>query len=302
MKLTVRDWFRRKSQVVTVEPRIPQDRFPLHDHEFGEVVIVTSGNGWHLWNEEPQFITGGEVFYIRPQDRHAFEQVSDLHLTNFLYRPSERLLGLDRIQQLLGNPEGNNRWQLTDDTLHQLEPLIAQLTCEARSDDPCSDILAESLFIQLAVALWRHRFPIDCDHLPARSRFGHVLAYLRHHCTADVNIDDVAHRSGYSVRTFARTFREVTGTTPHNYVVQLRISRAKRAIRMTSDSITEIAFASGFHDSNYFSACFSKMTGLTPSEYRRRVQEDDLRPHAPRASPEGGQGAELNSNVPAATR
>jgi AraC family L-rhamnose operon transcriptional activator RhaR len=187
------------------------------------------------------------------------------------------LLGLDRIQQLLGNPEGNNRWQLTDDTLRQLEPLITQLTREARSDDPCSDILAESLFIQLAVALWRHRFPIDCDHLPARSRFGHVLAYLRHHCTADVNIDDVAHRSGYSVRTFARTFREVTGTTPHNYVVQLRISHAKRAIRMTSDSITEIAFASGFHDSNYFSACFSKMTGLTPSEYRRQVQEEDLR-------------------------
>src|ERR1041385_1255445 len=60
MKLTVRDWFRRKSQVVTVEPRIPQARFPLHDHEFGEVVIVASGNGWHLWNEEPQFITGGE--------------------------------------------------------------------------------------------------------------------------------------------------------------------------------------------------------------------------------------------------
>jgi AraC-like DNA-binding protein len=272
MKLAVRDWFRRRSQVVTVEPRIPQDRFPVHDHEFGEVVIVASGNGWHVWNDEPQFITGGEVFYIRPQDRHSFEQVSDLYLTNFLYRPSERFLSPDRIQQLLENPEGHNRWQLTHDALHQLEPLITQLTREARSDDPHSDVLAESLFVQLAVALWRQRIPIESDRLPARSQLAHVLAYLRHHCTADVDIEEVAHGSGYSLRTFARTFRDVTGTTPHNYLVQLRISHAKRAIRATNDSITEIAFASGFHDSNYFSSCFSKMTGLSPSEYRRQVQ------------------------------
>ncbi|HSR98920.1 MAG TPA: helix-turn-helix domain-containing protein [Kofleriaceae bacterium] len=272
MKLVARDWFRRRSQVVSVEPRMPQDRFPLHDHEFGEVVIVTSGHGWHVWNDEPQFITGGEVFYVRPQDRHSFEEVSDLHLTNVLYRPSERFLGPERIVDLLESPDGHNRWQLTDVTLREIEPLIAQLTREARSDDPHSDILAESLFVQLAVALWRHRIPIDCDHLPPRSRFGHVLAYLRHHCTADLNIEEVAHRSGYSLRTFGRTFREVTGMTPHSYLVQLRICHAKRAMQTTEDSITEIAFASGFHDSNYFSSCFSKLTGLSPSEYRRQVQ------------------------------
>jgi AraC-like DNA-binding protein len=278
MKLAVRDWFRRRSQAVTVEPRAPQDRFPVHDHEFGEVVIVMSGNGWHVWNDEPQFITCGEVFYLRPQDRHAFEQVSDLHLTNFLYRPSERFLGPDRIQHLLENPEGHHRWQLTGDALRQLEPLITELTREARSDDPHSDVLAESLFIQLAVALCRHRIPIDCDNLPARCGFGHVLAYLRHHCTTDLSVENVAHRSGYSLRTFTRAFRELTGTTPHNYLVQLRIGHAKRAIRTTSDSITEIAFASGFHDSNYFSSCFSKLTGLSPSEYRRQALDQRRKP------------------------
>src|ERR1041384_1784888 len=183
MKLAVRDWFRRRSQAVPVEPRAPQDRLPLHDHEFGEVVIVRSGNGWRVWKDEPQFITSGEVFYLRPQDRHAFEQVSDLHLTNLLYRPSERFLGPDRIQHLLENPEGHHRWQLTDGALRKLEPLIAQLTREGRSDDPHSDLLAESLFIQLAVALCRHRIPIDCDSLPERGDYNgavqHYQEYLR---------------------------------------------------------------------------------------------------------------------------
>jgi AraC family L-rhamnose operon transcriptional activator RhaR len=269
----MRDWFRRRTQTVTVEPRIPQDRFPVHDHEFGEIVIVVSGNGWHLWNDESQFITGGEVFYVRPEDHHAFEQVSDLTLINFLYQPGARFLGPDGVQCLLENPDGRRRWQLTDDAMRQIEPLIAQLTREVRSDDPYSDVAAESLFIQLAVALRRHRSPIACDSLPARGRFGHVLAYLRHHCTSDLDVEEVAHRSGYSLRTFTRAFREATSTTPHNYLVQLRIEHAKRAIRTTTDSITEIAFASGFHDSNYFSSCFSKMTGLSPSEYRRQVHE-----------------------------
>jgi AraC family L-rhamnose operon transcriptional activator RhaR len=271
-KLSARDWFRRRSQAVTVEPRTPQDRFPEHDHEFGEVVIVISGNGWHIWNDEPQLITSGEVFYIRPEDRHAFEQVHDLHLTNVLYRPSERLLTRDRIHNLLENPEGRRRWQLTEGSLHELEPLIAELTEEVRSDDPHADIMAESLFIQLAVALWRHRIPIDCDDLHTPVPFGRVLSYLRRHCTSDLDLEEVARRSGLSLRTFTRMFREATATTPHSYLVQLRIGCAMRAIRTTSDSITDIAFASGFNDSNYFSSCFSKMTGCSPSEYRRRAQ------------------------------
>jgi len=271
MKLAVRDWFRRESQSVAVEPRTPQERFPLHEHEFGEIVIVMSGNGWHILNEEPQFITCGEVFYIRPEDRHSFEQVNDLFLTNVIYRPSERLLRPDRIRRLL-EPEdagGRRRWQVTDEALRALQPLLGQLARESASDDPLSDVMSESLFTQLAVALCRHRFAVDGDDLPAPARLGHVLAYLRHHCGEDVDLDELAHRFGYSPRNFCRLFREATATTPHNYLVQLRVSCAMRALRATTDSITDIAFACGFHDSNYFSSCFSKIAGASPSEYRR---------------------------------
>jgi len=243
-------------------------------------VIVRSGNGWHLLNDEQQFITCGEVFYIRPDDRHAFEQVHELYLTNVIYRPSERLLRPERLRALLDPDDGGGRrrWQITEDALRQLEPLLEQLTRESRSDDPLSDEMAESLFVQLALALRRHRFAIDGDSLPAAARFGHVLAYVRHHCTEDLDLDAVAGQFGYSPKTLGRMFRDATATTPHHYLVQLRLSSAMRALRTTADSVTDIAFACGFHDSNYFSSCFSKMTGCSPSEYRR----------AARAAPEGG--------------
>jgi AraC-like DNA-binding protein/mannose-6-phosphate isomerase-like protein (cupin superfamily) len=279
LKLACRDWFRRESQAVTVEPRTPQHRFPLHEHDFSELVIVMSGNGWHVLNDEQQLITCGEVFYIRPDDRHAFEQVNDLYLTNVIYRPSDRLLRPERLRELLDPDDGGGRrrWQVTEDALRQLAPILEQLTREARSDDPLSDEMAESLFVQLAVALRRHRFAIDGDGLPAAARFGHVLAWLRHHCTEDVDLDRLASQFGYSTRTFGRMFRDRAATTPHAYLVQLRLSAAMRALRTTEDSVTDIAFACGFHDSNYFSSCFSKMTGCSPSEYRRaarRAAED----------------------------
>jgi AraC-like DNA-binding protein len=277
MRLSVRDWFRRESQAVTVEPRTPQGRFPLHEHEFGEIVIVQSGNGWHVLNDEPQFITCGEVFYIRPEDRHAFEQVNDLVLTNVIYRPSERLLQPERLQHLLGSaePSGRRRWQVTDEALRDLHPLLDALTKEVRSDDPLSDLMAESLFIQLVVTLSRHRFAIDGADIPEEARFGHVLSYLRHHCHEEVDLDEVARQFGYAPRTFSRVFREATATTPHNYLVQLRLGRAMQALRTTSDSVTDIAFESGFNDSNYFSSSFSRMTGFSPSEYRRLSRGPD---------------------------
>jgi AraC family L-rhamnose operon transcriptional activator RhaR len=283
LKLSVRDWFRSDAQAVTVEPRTPQARFPMHEHEFGEIVIVMSGNGWHVLNEEPQLITCGEVFYIRPEDRHAFEQVNDLFLTNVIYRPSERLLRPERLRQLLQPDEGGQRrrWQVTEKALGRLEPLLEALTREARSQEPLAEVMAESLFLQLAVALCRHRFAVDGDQLPAAATLGHVLAFLRHRCSEEVDLDQLAERFGYSSRAFYRAFREATNTTPHNYLVQLRLGRAMHALRTTGKSITDVAFECGFHDSNYFSSCFSKMTGSSPSEYRRQVRGEGDGPGGP---------------------
>ena len=65
LKLQVSEFFRAASQFVVVEPRSPQVRFPLHEHDFYEIVIVSSGNGWHVLNDEPHFISCGEVLFLR---------------------------------------------------------------------------------------------------------------------------------------------------------------------------------------------------------------------------------------------
>lgn len=273
MRLLAKDFFRSDAQSVMVEKRQPQTPFPLHDHEFCEIMIVSSGNGWHLLNDEPHFITCGEVFYISENDHHAYDQVDGLHLTNILYRPdraSEHRDFPDIMRRSGGSEKGKRcHWQVTEDVLAQVKPLIAALDEETRRCDPLSQVMSEALFTQLAVLLSRSQFATDAHGLPNAARLGHVLNYLRHNCTEDIDLESVARRFGYSSRSFSRVFREATATTPHSYLVKLRLSRAMRALLATEDSITDVAFACGFNDSNYFSYSFSRMTGMAPSEYRR---------------------------------
>jgi AraC-like DNA-binding protein len=261
---------------VVVEPRAPQPSFPLHEHDFCELVIVASGNGWHVLNDEPHLLSCGEVLYLGPEDRHAFEQVSDLHLTNVIYRPNGALLHPERLRPFLQPSReevGERRyWQLSDEALHRVKPLLAALSREAQQDDVASHLMAESLLVQLFVTLWRDRFATDAPGRSSTGRLPLVLQYLRQNCTEPIDLEQVAERFGYSPRHLRRVFREATATTPHDYLVKLRLGRAMRALRTSDASITDVALASGFSDGNYFSYTFSKQTGMSPSKYRREAR------------------------------
>jgi len=278
MKLLASDFFKSEDQAVAVEARAPQIAFPRHDHEFNELFVVLSGNGWHILNGAPHFITCGELFYVRAADQHEFADVDNLHLINVLYRLEAHTLkpaALNRLIEASEIPGARDcHWQITEDVIAKIRLVIADLECETKNADPFSHLMTESLFVQLCTTLYRNRFTADAASLPTAARFGHILRYLRHHHANEIDFDDVARRFGYSLRNFNRIFREATGTTPHNYLVKLRISAAMRALRHSDQSITTVALRCGFNDSNYFSYTFNHLTGMSPSEYRRLSQVD----------------------------
>jgi AraC-like DNA-binding protein len=276
LKLQGRQFFSGDTQCVVVEPRTPQPAFPLHEHDFCELVIVASGNGWHVLNGEPHLLSCGEVLYLCPEDRHAFEQVNDLYLTNVIYRPNGALLHPERLRPYLQPSReevGERRyWQISDQAACRVKPLLAALSHEARHGDVASNLMAESLLVQLFVTLWRDRFATDGQQLGSCGRLAEVSRYLRQNCTEAIDLDELAHRFGYSPRHFRRVFREAMATTPHDYLVKLRLGRAMRALSGSDASITDVALASGFGDANYFSHTFRKHTGLSPGRYRHKVR------------------------------
>ncbi|SMF85970.1 AraC-type DNA-binding protein [Paenibacillus uliginis N3/975] len=95
-----------------------------------------------------------------------------------------------------------------------------------------------------------------------------AIAYIHKSYTTSLNRNDLAARIGYHPNYFSRVFREKTGKSFQDYVKDLRIHKAKELLLISSMSISEVARATGFKDSLYFSRVFYEETGERPSMYR----------------------------------
>lgn len=94
------------------------------------------------------------------------------------------------------------------------------------------------------------------------------ITYFNENYNKDINIAEYAAQQNLSTCWFIRTFKNVTGTTPLNYILSLRISNAKNLLDATDYNITEVSNIVGYDNPLYFSRLFKKQTGLSPSEYR----------------------------------
>ena len=96
-----------------------------------------------------------------------------------------------------------------------------------------------------------------------------AVYYLETNFWQDVYVEELADRMGVAVSTLIRNFRKETGKTPGAYLLEYRIRMARRQLRTTQLSISDIAAKVGIHDGNYFVKCFRKITGMTPSQFRK---------------------------------
>lgn len=79
-------------------------------------------------------------------------------------------------------------------------------------------------------------------------------------------------RSGLSPRSFKRRFKEATDLSALNYVQQLRIDKAKSHLENGDLSVDAISWKVGYEDAAFFNRLFKRITGLTPSAYRKKFR------------------------------
>ena len=86
-----------------------------------------------------------------------------------------------------------------------------------------------------------------------------------------LDLEQIACQASFSRYHFLRLFRTTFDQTPHQYLIQRRIERAKALLAAGDLSITEVCFAVGFQSLGSFSALFRRCSGYPPKEYRARV-------------------------------
>jgi AraC family transcriptional activator FtrA len=104
--------------------------------------------------------------------------------------------------------------------------------------------------------------------------FAHTLEWMDANLSEAITVDALAARSAMSPRTFARRFREGTGATPHQWLLNRRILLAQRLLETTGLPVDEVARQCGLGSPTNFRLHFQRVVGTNPTSYRRTFHAD----------------------------
>jgi AraC family transcriptional regulator len=135
-----------------------------------------------------------------------------------------------------------------------------------------SETLAHALAMRFLLYGSSSEHTLDSSVAPLPPR---ILSRIRDRIEAELDTElslaSLAKESGYSRAHFLRMFRAATGLTPHQYVLERRLSTAQQLLRESRMLLADIALECGFSSQTHMNDVFRKRLGVTPLEYRRNI-------------------------------
>jgi AraC family transcriptional regulator len=153
-----------------------------------------------------------------------------------------------------------------------------KLKAETGNSDPCSRHYAEALSVVLMHELMRLERTASATVRPLRGGLPpwqqkRVMEFIEAHLAEEISLAALAKLAGLSVFHFARAFTQSLGVPPHRYHMARRMDRARTLLRKPALSVTQIGIQIGFRETSSFTKAFRRLTGLTPTEYRRHLED-----------------------------
>jgi AraC family transcriptional regulator len=156
-----------------------------------------------------------------------------------------------------------------------LEELAIAIVTSLREGTAEDGLYIDSLAQMIAAHLARHH---SVRSKPARIpspqniaswKVRRLLEYIEQHLSGDLTLEAMASEVSVSPLYLARAFKAAVGRSPHQYVLQRRIERAKELLRGSDTPIVEVALAAGFSSQSHLSNWFLRQVGVSPAAYRR---------------------------------
>ena len=249
--------------------------------------MVLSGSGQHVTEAESYPICRGDVFVLNGQTAHAFEDSSQLSVCNIMYDPDQLIRPHQNLHTVPGyqalfmleplyrkNSGFSGKLQLGEAELNTVILLLDALKYEQQAQLQGYQSLLAAYFMQLVVLLSRYYSASPARPTQAILRLADVLSYLEDNTHRSLELTELAGRAHLSKNQFLRVFKKAFATTPITYIANRRIQKAQKLLETTSLSVSQIAFDTGFMDSNYFSRRFRQVVGQSPRDYRATLGDN----------------------------
>lgn len=139
---------------------------------------------------------------------------------------------------------------------------------------PDSTLLQKDSLLLRLLTLWIHRHAQKCGTIPRMGTEHQAVRrakeYLKAQCNHNPRLENLAQAVGLSPFHLLRVFARATGQTPHEFLIQQRVDKARHLLASTLP-LARIAADCGFSDQSHMTRLFRRQHGLTPGNYRKIV-------------------------------
>jgi len=267
-----------------VEKKVIDNDYVEHFHDFTEINVFIHGSACQIINGIPVEIKAGDTFVFNPGSSHGFCDAKSLTLYQVMYHPKHLITYWSPLQKMSGyqalflversRTEGStvpNHFSLSMNRLNIVTGMFEGMIKEFHAKSEGYEAFLQASLMQLVVFLSRAYAKSEPRQDNTIIRVAQIAAYIEKNFTESFTLDQLSSMSGVSKWQLMRDFKNYFDTTPLSYIQHLRIKHAIELMRNTNRSITEIAYACGFSDSNYFTRIFTRTMGTSPGRYRNQV-------------------------------
>jgi AraC-like DNA-binding protein len=236
--------------------------FPRHLHETYVIEVVIEGTVEFDCGGKRYIASQGSIILIHPEDVHTGRSICNQPVTYYSFCPTA-----EWMQWFLRTIDCHER-TIVFQSPTMNDPRIARLLKAAHDAfQNESELLHPESLMTLAFS-----YLLECQRSTVRKQnepraIYNAKQYLDANFSEQIHLTDLAHVSGLSSFYFLRSFQKATGLTPHEYLCNLRVERARKLLA-NGTSISDTAIQTGFVDQSHLHRHFRRLLGITPGKYR----------------------------------
>lgn len=241
-----------------------------HYHEYFELYFLEYGERYHIIDDSIYKTLPGDFMLFTPLTLHRSYGDSDVSFSRVvIYFTPEKILYPDLNKVLLNS---NGMYRPNKHTLHVMRQYIFEMLNEQSVPSQLHDNYIQTLLNMMLFEITRMNQVKQIN--DKTDRISRIIRYINSAYASEITLKDLAARFYVNEYYLCHEFKKYTNRSIGTYISNTRIINAQRLFMETKLNVTQVAQHTGFTNLSNFNRVFKKITGMTPSEYRKKIRDN----------------------------